>query len=78
MTDENQVNEVQEKLDELAGMQGRVAAEANAAQPSRRSELLPHATAVDDGGELSLDLGKKKKKKKKDVSADAGVGHALC
>lgn len=27
--------------------------------------------AVDDGGELTLDLGKKKKKKKKDVSADA-------
>lgn len=30
--------------------------------------------AVDDGVELSLDLGKKKKKKKKDASADAGVG----
>jgi len=44
-----EVNEVQEKLDELA---------------------------VDDGGELTLDLGKKKKKKKKDVSAEAGDDEA--
>lgn len=40
------------------------------------SHLLCMFTAVDDGGELSLDLGKKKKKKKKDASAEAGVGTA--
>jgi hypothetical protein len=32
-----------------------------------------HSAAVDDEGELTLDLGKKKKKKKKDATADAAV-----
>lgn len=68
------VNEVQEKLDELAGaLHAAHNWPASAAADDLVSCSLSHA-AVDDGAELSLDLGKKKKKKKKDAGADAGVG----
>lgn len=48
-----------------------------AATPDHNSQvLLLHDSAVDDNGELTLDLGKKKKKKKKDATADAEVREA--
>lgn len=69
MADDGQVNEVQEKLDELAGQ---------ARDPCVLSRLEGACLMCDklslhavDDGELTLDLGKKKKKKKKEAAEPA-------
>lgn len=78
MADGEQVNEVQEKLDELAGARRREMAQGagGAALQKWHHPMLLSACrrtrAVDDG-ELTLDLGKKKKKKKKEAAGDAAV-----
>jgi hypothetical protein len=78
MADEEQINEVQEKLDELAGSAGCCGVQGSrwASSCSGTAAVLTLLSclihAVDDG-ELTLDLGKKKKKKKKDAAAEPAV-----
>lgn len=73
MTDESPVNEVREKLDELAGALSWLCSRSSGdVHVCRRSDCSLFTHGAVDEDELTLDLGKKKKKKKKDA-ADAGV-----